>query len=363
MFRLSTFIFSVLTVCVRLLLPGGARKIAAENIAIRSQLITLTRNSNRSPKLTIMERIIYGYLTSMISPKRLSKIAIVLKPATLLKFHRALVKKKYHLFFSNKSFKKPGPKGPSQPLIDAIVEMKKRNPGYGYRHIAMQISNAFGVEIDKDIVRRVLNTHYNNSPNKYDGPSWLTFIGHMKDSLWSVDFFRAESIHLKTHWIMVCIDQFTRRIIGFAVHNGDLTGSNVCRMFNEIISQKSLPKYLSSDNDPLFQYHRWQANLRILEIEEIKSVPYTPRSHPFIERLIGTVRRELLDKTFFWNEHDLQNKLNSFQHYYNENRCHHGIDGYPPSQKSNDKVSTVVPLENYQWEKKCQGLFELPVAA
>ena len=75
---------------------------------------------------------------------------------------------------------------------------------------------------------------------------------------------------------MVVMDQFTRRIIDFAVHPGDLNGIAVCRMFNKVISKKSLPKYLSSDNDPLFKYHRWKANLRILEIDEIKTVPYTP---------------------------------------------------------------------------------------
>jgi len=93
--------------------------------------------------------------------------------------------------------------------------MKKRNPRFGYRRIAMQISNAFGVEIDKDVVRRVLAKHHiplraqANSPND-EGPSWLTFIGHAKDSLWSLDFFRCESILLKSHWVMVVMDQFTR---------------------------------------------------------------------------------------------------------------------------------------------------------
>ncbi len=98
---------------------------------------------------------------------------------------------------------------------------------------------------------------------------------------------------------MVVMDQFTRRIIGFAVHAGNPDGIAVCRMFNSIISGKTLPKYLSTDHDPLFRFHRWQANLRILEIEEIETVPYTPTSHPFVERLIGTVRREFLDNTLF----------------------------------------------------------------
>ncbi len=57
-------------------------------------------------------------------------------------------------------------------------------------------------------------------------------------------------------------------------------------MFNTAIARMGVPKHLSSDNDPLFTYHRWLANLRILEIDEVKTVPYTPISHPFVERLI-----------------------------------------------------------------------------
>ena len=134
-------------------------------------------------------------------------------------------------------------------------------------------------------------------------------------------------------------------------------------MFNKIISKQALPKYLSSDNDPLFQFHRCRANLRILEIDEIKSIPYTPISHPFVERLIGTVRRELLDQILFWTVDDLQNKLDAFQHYFNEIRCHCGIDGISPLHKSNETLSTVIPVDNYRWEKQCRGLFQLPIAA
>jgi putative transposase len=106
-------------------------------------------------------------------------------------------------------------------------------------------------------------------------PSWLTLLGHTKNSLWSIDLFRCESILLKSHWVLVIMDQFTRRIIGFGVHAGDVNGVILCRLFNTSISTQNIPHYLSSDNDPIFRYNRWQANLRILEIDEIKSIPYT----------------------------------------------------------------------------------------
>jgi hypothetical protein len=84
-------------------------------------------------------------------------------------------------------------------------------------------------------------------------------------------------------------------------------------MFNRAIAKQTPPKYLSSDNDPLFRFHRWRANLRILEVDEIKTIPFVPPSHPFVERLIGTVRREYLDRTLFWNRGDLERKLDNYQ--------------------------------------------------
>ena len=156
------------------------------------------------------------------------------------------------------------------------------------------------------------------------------------------------------------MDQYTRRIIGFGVHAGNVNGPVLCRMFNEATSGHDSPIYLSSDNDPLFQYHRWKANLRVLAIDEIKSLPHVPMSHPFVERLIGSIRRELLDQTLFWTVTDLENKLREYQCYYNECRTHSGRDGGTPVDLGAGKV---VDINNYRWRKHCRGLFELPIAA
>ena len=188
----------------------------------------------------------------------------------------------------------------------------------------------------------------------------LTFIGHTKDSLWSIDLFRCESIFLKSHWVLLIMDQFTRRIIGFGVHAGDVDGPALCRMFNDAISKQGLPRYISSDNDPLFLYHRWQANLSILDIDEIKTVPHVPISHPFVERLIGSIRRELLDHTIFWTAADLERKLIAYQHYFNQHRTHTSLNGRPPVPSANENCAE---LNRFQWQSHCRGLFELPIAA
>ncbi|MFL7871931.1 MAG: helix-turn-helix domain-containing protein [Anaerolineales bacterium] len=223
---------------------------------------------------------------------------MVLRPSTLLRFHDLLKKRKYRLLYSSASKTKPGPKGPSRELVQAIVELKRRNTRYGCPRIAQLINTGFELDIDNDVIRRVLAAHYRPGPDD-GGPSWLTFLEHTNDSLWSIDMFRCESIFFKSHWVLVIMDQFTRRIIGFGAHAGDVDGLALCRLFNQAVSAAAVPHYLSSDNDPLFRYHRWQANLRILDIEEIKTVPYTPLSRPFVERLVGTIRREYLDHTLF----------------------------------------------------------------
>ena len=205
------------------------------------------------------------------------------------------------------------------------------------------------------MVRRILAAYYRPGSG-HSGPSWLSFLGHSKDSLWSIDLFRCESIHLKSHWVLVIMDRYTRRIIGFGVHAGDVDGVALCRMFNTAISTHCAPYFLSSDNDPLFRYQRWQANLRILEIQEIKTVPYVPLSHPFIERVIGTVRCELLDHVFLWNADELKRKLEGFRQYCNAHRMHISLNGDTPSETAGEAIGSCANLNRYQWKSHCRGL-------
>src|SRR5262249_47441260 len=136
---------------------------------------------------------------------------------TLVDFDKMVIQEKYGVVFSLKRVRRPGPKGPAKELIDAVVEMKRRNRTWGCKRIAQQIALAFGVDIDKDVVRRILAIHFQPEAES-GGPTWLSFVGHAKDSLWALDLFRCESAILRTYWVLVVMDQFTRRIVGFAVH-------------------------------------------------------------------------------------------------------------------------------------------------
>ena len=343
--------------------PGGVRAVIAENLLLKQQLIVLRRPRKRAPNLTTVDRLLCGFGSLFLGPGRLRKVAIGVRPSTLLAFHRALVHRKYRrLFSSSHRPRTPGPKGPSDALIRAIVELKSRNPRFGCPRIARIISRTFGVDIDKNVVARVLAKHYRPAPGG-SGPSWLSFIGHATDSLWSVDLFRCESIVLQSYWVLVVMDQCTRRLVGFGVHRGSVDAPGLCRMFNAATHGQGAPRHLSTDHDPLFEAHRWQANLRLLEIDEIKTVPHVPLSHPFVERLIGTIRREFLDQVFFWNGRDLERKLADFQAYYNAARSHASLDGHTPFAVASGHPVARADLNNIRWASHCRDLVQLPAAA
>ena len=103
--------------------------------------------------------------------------------------------------------------------------------------------------------------------------------------------------------------------------------------------------------------------MRIQEIDEIKTVPNVPLSHPFVERLIGTMRREFLDQVLFWNGRDLERKLAEFQVYYNAARCHASLEGHTPMTFASGHAVPPADLRNVRWVSYCRDLVHLPVAA
>jgi hypothetical protein len=149
----------------------------------------------------------------------------------------------------------------------------------GCRKIAEQISSALGLEINKDVVRRILIQYYRPAPGGA-GPCWLP-LSDRPGTACGASLFRCESVVPQSYWVMVVMDIFTRRIIGFGVAAANLDGPGVCGMFNRAIARQSMPKYLSSDHDPLFSFSALAGEPSVLEIDEIKSIPGAPRSPCF----------------------------------------------------------------------------------
>ena len=121
---LAIIIIHLLVTIARVLGPGGARSVVAESLLVKHQLLIVNRSRARAPALRPTDRVIVGLCAIFMRRARLLRSAIVLKPATILSFHRSMVKRKYTLLFTPKTRGKPGPTGPSSELISAIVKMK-----------------------------------------------------------------------------------------------------------------------------------------------------------------------------------------------------------------------------------------------
>jgi hypothetical protein len=160
--EIFALIAHLLSTAVRVAGPGGVRAVIAESRILKHQLIVLNRARKRAPRLTRWDRLLFGIGAFWVAPNRLPKIAIGIRPSTLLRFHRALIQRKYRLLFTPRARQRPGPKGPSKQLIAAILEMKRRNPRFGCPRIAQRTLRAL-----LSPVRRTTDRH---QPARVSGP-------------------------------------------------------------------------------------------------------------------------------------------------------------------------------------------------
>jgi hypothetical protein len=261
-------------------------------LLLKHQQVIARRSAGKTPKLTTSNRFLCGFLTLFMRPGRIRKTAVVLKPATLTKFRRALVSRSYHRLFLSRKNAKPGRKGPANDLVRVIVELKQRNAQFGCPRIAQQINKAFGINIDKDLVRRVLAKHYRPAPYD-DGPSWLTVLRHTRDSLCSIALFQRKSILPTIHSILLAIGQFTRRLIGCGILGCHFDQLVVCSLSDAGIPVVDVSKSRSPIHDPPFSHHRCRRKL--LGVGHTRTVAIFPRAPPVAEPRMRTRRRKYHD--------------------------------------------------------------------
>ena len=137
-------LLDLLTTIAKFLGLGDTKAIIAENLLLKQQLLVVTRSRRWAPNLSNADRFFIGFWSPFLKPSRIAKVAVGIRPSTFLNFHQCLVRRKYRRLFSPNKRTKPGPKGPSEPLIRAIVELKRRNRCFGCPRIALiQLENVW----------------------------------------------------------------------------------------------------------------------------------------------------------------------------------------------------------------------------
>src|SRR6516165_11146461 len=318
------------------ILPSILRSRAAvelENLALRHQIGVLQMSAARRPKLTSGDRLFWICL-SRLWPDWRSALAIV-KPETVVACHRAA----FRLFWTWKvRCGKPGRPVISSEVRDLIRKMCRENPGWGAPRIHGELLK-LGIDIGQSSVSK-----YMVRCRKPPSQTWRTFLENHAQQLVSIDFFTVPTIRFQVLYVFLVLAHDRRRILHFNVTahpTADWTGQQL----REAFPFAQLPRYLLRDRDAIFG-DDFREHVRDMGICEVLSAPRSPWQRAYIERVIGSVRRECLDHMIVFHETSLRRTLTSYFDYYHRSRTHLSLakDSPEPRPIHPPEMGSVVAL-------------------
>jgi putative transposase len=307
--------------------------LGLENLALRHQISVLQRSAGKRPKLTSGDRLLWICLSRLWRDWR-SALAIV-KPETVVAWHRAA----FQLFWTWKvRCGKPGRPVISSEVRDLIRKMCRENPGWGAPRIHGELLK-LGIDIAQSSVSK-----YMVRCRKPPSQTWRTFLENHAQQLVSIDFFTVPTIRFQVLYVLLVLAHDRRRILHFNVTahpTADWTGQQL----REAFPFAQLPRYLLRDRDAIFG-DDFREHLRDMGICEVLSAPRSPWQRAYIERVIGSVRRECLDHMIVFHETSLRRTLTSYFDYYHRSRTHLslGKDSPEPRAIHPPEMGSVVAL-------------------
>jgi len=313
-------LFSLLYFLVRRLLrAGGGRpdERDIELLVLRHQLKVLQRQVAR-PRLNRLDRVLFA-AASRAMP-RSSWSSFVVRPETLLRWHRELVRKKW-------TFRKKGQLGrpPIEPNVRAlVVRLGRENPRWGYQRIRGEMLK-LGIRVSATTVRTILLRHGMNPAPRRTGPTWTEFLRSQAAGILATDFFTVETIRLKTLYVLFFIELSTRRVhlAGVTEHPDSAWVTQQAR--NLAIEERlSGVRFLLRDRDAKFS-GSFDAVLRAEGVRVIRTPIRAPRANAFAERFVRTVRSECFDHVLIYGRRHLERVLGAYVAHYVDERPHWGL--------------------------------------
>ena len=302
-----------------LLLFKSKESIQLENILLRKQ-IEILRRAGKRPTVTNRDRAVFVYLSKLYPRWRES--FLIFKPDTLIRWH----KKGFKLYWWYKSKNKGGRPHVDIELINLIKKMSKENPLWGAPRIHGELL-MLGYNISQSTV-----SYYMPKNTPRSKQTWLTFLhNHLKETI-SVDFFSIPTLTYSLLHVFVILSHDRRKIIHFNITKHP-TDEWTSRQLIEACPWSSDYKYLIRDRDSRYA-SSFKERLSQLKIEEIKTSYRSPWQNGYVERVIGSIKRECLDHVIILNENHLTNILHSYVDYYHNSRTHLGLNKNCPNPRT-----------------------------
>ena len=305
-------------------LPSILRSRAAlglENLALRHQIGVLHRSARKRPKLILLDRLLWAWLARVWSDWR-SALAIV-QPETVIAWHR----RGFSLFWAWK-IRRGQPGRPTLPrdVRDLIRRMCRENPTWGAPRIHGELLK-LGINVGESSVSK-----YMVRSRKPPSQTWRTFLENHAKQLVSIDFFTVPTIRFQVLYVFLVLAHDRRRILHFNV-TAHPTAEWTRQQLREAFPYEQLPRYLLRDRDTIFG-EEFRRQVKDMGIHEVLSAPRAPWQKAYVERVIGSIRRECLDHVIVFHKSSLRRILTSYFEYYHRSRTHLSLKKDSPEPRS-----------------------------
>jgi len=296
-------------------------------LALVQQVLVLQRELGRRPSLVKAERLALVLSGLLLARRRLREAILIVKPETLVGWHRAIVRRHWRLL----SRRKPGRPPEITPEMEQLVlRIARENRWMGYGKIAGEMRKLGFPRFGRTSVKRILNQHGLTPESRHStGLSWLEFFSHYGRFAWASDYLTVTTASLRTYYVIFFLDIATRRICFWNVSTSP-DESWVAQQFRNLsIVSDDLPKYLLHDRDDKYPRSA-DALLEDVGTKVIRLPARSPDLNGYAERWIGSLRQECLDRIIILNEAHLRWVLEEYVRYYNERRPHQSLQHLPP---------------------------------
>ena len=280
-----------------------------ENLALRHQIGVLHRSARKRPRLTSRDRLFWVCLSRLWRDWR--STLVIVKPETVVAWHR----KGFRLFWTWKvRHGQPGRPVIARETRDLIRKMCRENPGWGAPRIHGELLK-LGIDIGETSVSK-----YIVRCPKPPSQTWRTFLENHLTQMVSIDFFTVPTIRFHVLYVFLILAHDRRRIIHFNVTSHP-TAEWTGQQLREAFPFDQFPRYLLRDRDAIFG-NDFRDQVQDMGIHEVLSTPRSPWQRAYVERVIGSIRRECLDHVIVFHESSLRRTLVSYFDYYHRSRTH-----------------------------------------
>jgi len=307
--------------------------LQVENLALRHQINVLRRSARKRPQLTSCDRFFWVCLSRLWRDWR--STLVVVKPETVVAWHR----KGFRMFWTGKArHGQPGRPVVTRETRDLIRKMCRENPGWGAPRIHGELLK-LGIDIGETSVSK-----YMLRCRKPSSQTWRIFLENHVSQLVSVDFFTVPTIRFQVLYVFLVLAHDRRRILHFNVTahpTAEWTGQQLRNAF----PYDKVPRYLLRDRDAIFG-NDFREQVRDMGMKEVLSTPRSPWQRAYVERVIGSIRRECLDHVIVFQENSLRRMLASYFDYYHRSRTHLSLrkDSPEPRRVQPPEIGPVVAV-------------------